>query len=109
MARKAQKKRSPKPASGKGNQWLYVDPARVRFQHSRIRPSFSGCGRSVEETLESIRNKELAPSDLPPIQVGLHFNELHHLCWKLAHRGVLGVSNLISFFITTGDCGTGGS
>ena len=48
---------------------LYVDPARIRFQHSRIRPYFSGCGRSVEETLESIRRKELSPLDLPPIQV----------------------------------------
>ena len=46
-----------------------VDPARIRFQHSRIRPVFSGCGRSVTQTLESIRQGELSPSDLPPIQV----------------------------------------
>lgn len=49
--------------------FIFVDPARVRFQHSRIRPFFSGCGRSVTETLESIRRGELAPEDLPPIQV----------------------------------------
>ena len=52
-----------------GEDGIYVDPRRVRFQHSRIRPYFSGCGRSVEETLESIRRKEMSPSDLPPIQV----------------------------------------
>ena len=46
-----------------------VDPARVRFQHSRIRPIFSGCGRSVEGTLEEIRKGKVKPSDLPPIQV----------------------------------------
>eukprot|EP00928_Gymnodinium_smaydae_P031293 TRINITY_DN23007_c0_g1_i1.p1 TRINITY_DN23007_c0_g1~~TRINITY_DN23007_c0_g1_i1.p1 ORF type:complete len:214 (-),score=16.86 TRINITY_DN23007_c0_g1_i1:267-908(-) len=46
-----------------------VDPARVRFQHSKIRPVFSGCGRSVEGTLEDIRQGKLKPSDLPPIQV----------------------------------------
>jgi hypothetical protein len=103
MARKAQKKRNPKQASGKGNQWLYVDPARVRFQHSRIRPSFSGCGRSVEETLESIRNNELAPSDLPPIQVGLH-GELEAYYFNIACR-------LSHFFLhhETGDRGAGGS
>ena len=46
-----------------------VDPSRVRFQHARIRPFFSGCGRSVIETLEEIRQGNLSPSDLPPIQV----------------------------------------
>mmetsp|Transcript_14101 Transcript_14101/g.22026 ORF Transcript_14101/g.22026 Transcript_14101/m.22026 type:complete len:246 (-) Transcript_14101:145-882(-) len=54
--------------SGK-NGWLWVDPARVRFQHARIRQYFSGCGRSVIETLESIRRGDLSPGDLPPIQV----------------------------------------
>ena len=49
--------------------FVWVDPARVRFQHSRIRPHFSGCGRSLDETLDSIRNKNMLPSDLPPIQV----------------------------------------
>lgn len=49
--------------------FIWVDPVRVRFQHARIRPVFSGCGRSVVGTLESIRRKELAPDDLPPIQV----------------------------------------
>ena len=41
----------------------------MRFQHSRIRPQFSGCGRSVLETLEQIRQGKLEPGDLPPIQV----------------------------------------
>lgn len=50
--------------------FLWVDPSRVRFQHSRIRPYFSGCGRSVMATLEAIRNHQVDPIyDLPPIQV----------------------------------------
>ena len=48
---------------------ILVDPSRIRFQYSRIRPYFSGCGRSVISTLDSIRNGELSPNDLPPIQV----------------------------------------
>lgn len=48
---------------------IAVDPRRVRFQYSKIRPHFSGCGRSVVSTLDSIRNGELSPADLPPIQV----------------------------------------
>lgn len=48
---------------------MYMDPADVRFQHSRIRPFFSGCGRSLDETLQSIQDGTLQPSQLPPIQV----------------------------------------
>jgi hypothetical protein len=48
---------------------ILVDPARIRFQHSRIRPHFSGCGRHLNDTLESIRSGGLRAEDLPPIQV----------------------------------------
>lgn len=41
----------------------------MRFQHSKIRPVFSGCGRSVTGTLDEIRNGTLEVGDLPPIQV----------------------------------------
>jgi len=41
----------------------------VRYQHSKIRPFFSGCGRSVEQTLNDIRIGKISPNDLPPIQV----------------------------------------
>mmetsp|Transcript_13800 Transcript_13800/g.24994 ORF Transcript_13800/g.24994 Transcript_13800/m.24994 type:complete len:214 (-) Transcript_13800:234-875(-) len=71
MGNKSKKKASStkQSASSTGGQWLLVDPAQVRFQHSRIRPYFSGCGRSVQGTLDAIRKKELSPSELPPIQV----------------------------------------
>lgn len=48
---------------------IWVDPMHIRFQHSKIRPVFSSCGRTLMETLSSIRNNEIAPTDLPPIQV----------------------------------------
>ena len=71
----AKKKSSTKSKAGSTNNatssgdGILVDPARVRFQHARIRPFFSGCGRSVEETLNEIRQGKLDPADLPPIQV----------------------------------------
>ena len=34
-------------ASAANGGGLMVDPARVRFQHARIRPYFSGCGRRL--------------------------------------------------------------
>jgi len=68
---KGKKKNAKKstPNSQSSNGWMSVDPSRVRFQHSKIRPVFSGCGRSVFDTLESIRNGEIQPEDIPPIQV----------------------------------------
>lgn len=52
-----------------GEGWAFVDPDRIRFQHSKIRPKFSGCGRSVVQTLDEIRQGLITPYDLPPIQV----------------------------------------
>jgi len=49
--------------------FLDIDPERLRFQHSKIRSQFSGCGRTLQETLDAIREGELSPHDLPPIQV----------------------------------------
>ena len=71
MGKKKGGKKKSAPAASNSNDGggLMVDPARVRFQHARIRPFFSGCGRSVVETLEAIRQNKLSPSDLPPIQV----------------------------------------
>jgi hypothetical protein len=64
------KKSSSKNASGQGGgELLYISPSRIRYQHSRIRPTFSGCGRSVTDTLDEIRRGELNPWDLPIIQV----------------------------------------
>lgn len=57
---------SPEPNS---DGLILVDPSRIRFQFSRIRPYFSGCGRSVTSTFDSILSGDLNPNDLPPIQV----------------------------------------
>lgn len=67
MGKNKNTKSSKQKSSSDG--WTYVDPSRVRFQHSRIRPYFSGCGRKVTDTLEQIRRGEISVSDLPPIQV----------------------------------------
>jgi hypothetical protein len=82
MGRKGSKKSGSKakPSNDDGQQggFISADPSRIRFQHSRIRPYFSGCGRSVMETLEAIRRKEIRPSDLPPIQV--RFSNFRQVC-----------------------------
>mmetsp|Transcript_12392 Transcript_12392/g.18641 ORF Transcript_12392/g.18641 Transcript_12392/m.18641 type:complete len:223 (+) Transcript_12392:97-765(+) len=62
-------KKSTTTLSKGGAGWADIDPDRLRFQHSKIRKVFSGCGRGVEDTLESIRKGELKATDLPPIQV----------------------------------------
>ena len=79
MARKKQSsKKSNKDKSNPGaaeaeaidsNGFILVDPARCRFQHSKIRPIFSGCGRDVSQVLEDIKSGKTDLQDLPPIQV----------------------------------------
>jgi hypothetical protein len=75
MARKKQSsKKSNKDKSNPGAEeavdgFILVDPARCRFQHSRIRPQFSGCGRDVVQVLEDIKSGKTNLQDLPPIQV----------------------------------------
>eukprot|EP00551_Chaetoceros_affinis_P008986 CAMPEP_0203672830 /NCGR_PEP_ID=MMETSP0090-20130426/9575_1 /ASSEMBLY_ACC=CAM_ASM_001088 /TAXON_ID=426623 /ORGANISM="Chaetoceros affinis, Strain CCMP159" /LENGTH=239 /DNA_ID=CAMNT_0050538257 /DNA_START=45 /DNA_END=767 /DNA_ORIENTATION=- len=74
MSKKQKKnsKKSSKKASSCSNEeggFINIDPERIRFQHSRIRPHFSGCGRSVLSTLDAIRNGTLSPDELPHIQV----------------------------------------
>lgn len=48
---------------------VHIDPATVRFTHSRIRPFFSGCGRRVEDTLADILEGRMRFEDLPFITV----------------------------------------
>lgn len=60
---------SPQSSHQVDEGWANVDPSRVRFQHSRIRPYFSGCGRAVADTLQAIRDGKLRVEDLPPILV----------------------------------------
>ncbi|GMH50708.1 hypothetical protein TrRE_jg776 [Triparma retinervis] len=48
---------------------LYLDPDKIRFQHSRVKSHFSGCGRSVLGTLDDIRQGTTEVADLPPIQI----------------------------------------
>eukprot|EP00036_Acanthoecidae_sp_10tr_P005194 CAMPEP_0182945618 /NCGR_PEP_ID=MMETSP0105_2-20130417/55785_1 /TAXON_ID=81532 ORGANISM="Acanthoeca-like sp., Strain 10tr" /NCGR_SAMPLE_ID=MMETSP0105_2 /ASSEMBLY_ACC=CAM_ASM_000205 /LENGTH=93 /DNA_ID=CAMNT_0025085659 /DNA_START=15 /DNA_END=293 /DNA_ORIENTATION=+ len=46
-----------------------LDPAKIRFTHSRIRPRFSGCNKTIEQTKEEIRTGVITPADLPHITV----------------------------------------
>ena len=55
--------------SGGGDAILELDPADIRFAHSKICPNFSGCGRSVLHTLEEIKSGSLRVEDLPMITV----------------------------------------
>jgi hypothetical protein len=67
-----------------------------RFTHSKIRPFFSGCGRRIEDTLNSLINREIAVDDLPLINVlendGALFslnNRRLYVLKELRHRGLL--------------------
>ena len=75
-----------------------VDPAIVYFSHARIRTSFSGCGRKVEDTLTEIVEGRLKPEELPFITVmfdratGTYFSLNNRRLWvfkECKKRGLL--------------------
>jgi len=46
-----------------------IDPTIIYFTHSRIRKSFTGCNKTLNDTLQEIINSKIKPSDLPIITV----------------------------------------
>ena len=42
-----------------GRGFIMIDVARCRFQHSKIRPIFSGCSRNVRDVLEDIKSCQI--------------------------------------------------
>ena len=56
-------------SSGGDGSLVHIRPSSVLYTFSKIRPSFSGCGRTLQQTLEQIIAGELSPHDLPPIAV----------------------------------------
>jgi hypothetical protein len=48
---------------------LYVDPRRIRYEHSTIKRQFTGVGGSVEAAYDDIKAGRMRAEQLPPIQV----------------------------------------
>jgi hypothetical protein len=49
--------------------YVYRDPLIIRYTESKIRPRFSGCNRSIDETIENILNHKINLDDIPCITV----------------------------------------
>ena len=58
---------------------LMLDPLLIRFTHARIRPQFSGCGRTLQATMDEIRDGRTACTDLPRITV-MALEDGRHYC-----------------------------
>lgn len=48
---------------------MLIDPEIIYFTHSKIRARFSGCGKTITETFEEIKNGKTKISDIPKIKV----------------------------------------
>ncbi|AYV75230.1 MAG: hypothetical protein Terrestrivirus1_104 [Terrestrivirus sp.] len=46
-----------------------IDPDIIYFTHSRIRQRFTGCNKTLDETLNEIKNNVISVHDLPRITV----------------------------------------
>ena len=49
--------------------YIEIDPEIIYFTHSRIREKFSGCNKTLYETLEEIKSNKISVHDLPKITV----------------------------------------
>lgn len=48
---------------------MEIDPCIIYHTHSRIRNTFSGCGKKVEDTLSNLLDRKIKVSELPSITV----------------------------------------
>ena len=48
---------------------MVLDPSIVYFTHSRIKDTFSGCGKTIAETESEILSGKLKVSDIPMITI----------------------------------------
>jgi hypothetical protein len=62
-------KRAPAASSAPATR---LRPSEIWYTFARVRDRFSGCGRTLEETLKEIRDGALAVDDLPTIAVVTH-------------------------------------
>lgn len=46
-----------------------IDPEIIYFTHSRIRSRFTGCNKTLDETIEEIKSNKISVHDLPRITV----------------------------------------
>ena len=76
-----------------------IDPDIIYFTHSRIRNRFTGCNKTLEETLEEIRTNKITVHDLPKITVyydkvnGTYFSQNNRRLWVFKYCKNAGLMN----------------
>ena len=72
MPPKKEKKKLSAKASSSGSAegpLVQLRPSQILYTYSKVLPYFSGCGRTLQSTLDQIASGELKASDLPAISV----------------------------------------
>jgi len=55
---------------------VFVDPDIIYHTHSKIRKRFSGCNKTLDETFQELKNREISITDIPIITV--YFDGEHY-------------------------------
>ncbi|VBB18986.1 hypothetical protein YASMINEVIRUS_1518 [Yasminevirus sp. GU-2018] len=71
MSRTNQKSKSKATTKSQHNDDLciMIDPDIVYFTHSRFRKQFTGCNKTIDQTLNEIRSGQITVNDIPKITV----------------------------------------
>lgn len=79
---------------------IKVNPAIIRFTHSRIRPHFSGNGLLIADTIEMLETKKITIDAIPLIQVMFINNEYYSMnnrrLYTFKHLNKLGMLDEIN-------------
>jgi hypothetical protein len=82
---------------------IEIEPSLIYFTHSKIRKSFTGCNKSLDDTLNEIITSKIKPLDLPIITVYYdgtnYFSQNNRRLWIFKECVKLGLINKISVLV----------
>ena len=80
-----------------------IDPSNIYFTHSKIRKTFTGCNKTLDETLNEIITEKIKQSDLPIITVYYdgtdYFSQNNRRLWIAKECYKLGIINKITVLV----------
>ena len=84
---------------------IEIDPTIIYFTHSRIRNRFSGCNKTLNETLDEIKNNKISVHDLPRITVyydnknDVYFSQNNRRLWVYKYCKKNGLLNNVNILV----------
>ena len=80
-----------------------IDPTVIYFTHSKIRNKFTGCNKTLDETLNEIIDNKIKPANLPIITVYYdgknYFSQNNRRLWIIKQCVIKGIISNIKIIV----------